>query len=165
MYDDVKLSPEGKPYLGAPILQKHSWVYQDARCDEVKVSPDSWLTRLVSVKRRVKDAPEGSGCPDGTSYHWMWVGDQIATKIGKDSYETDLKVLKFKIGHKRPYWVKGFSYEYPQQLSYHDAVIKKLEAVVKMIEENKKTGGKARMLISMIDMDADKLLVRGGDVK
>ncbi len=42
---------------------------------------------------------------------------------------TSMKGVKFKIGHKRPYW-KTFSYNYPEQLSYKERVIKILEEIL-----------------------------------
>jgi hypothetical protein len=54
------------------------------------------------------------------------MADQIATKLDANSYMTKLKGVKFKIGHKRPNW-KNFSYDYPEQESYKERIIKALE--------------------------------------
>lgn len=119
-YDDLK-KHFGEVYSGMSVGGVHNWNYNNAVCNEQKVHPHIWLTRLQSVKKRKRDAPVGSGVDVGTKFHWVWVGDQIAEKINENEYMTDLQVLKFKMGHKRKHW-KSFSYHYPEQKSYLDAL-------------------------------------------
>ena len=40
-----------------------------------------------------------------------------------------MKGLKFKLGHKRPYW-KTFSYNYPEQQTYKEKIITILEEIL-----------------------------------
>ncbi|MFW9821145.1 MAG: hypothetical protein ACFFE5_16190, partial [Candidatus Thorarchaeota archaeon] len=70
-------------------------------------------------------------------FHWYIIADQIATKIDENSYMTSMQGIKFKVGHKRPYW-KKFSYNYPEQLTYKEKVIKILEKVLKDLKRDKK---------------------------
>lgn len=56
-----------------------------------------------------------------TGYHWYILADQHARKIDKDSYDTLMTGLKFKVGHRRPYW-KRWSYDYPGQSSCEERV-------------------------------------------
>src|SRR5215468_2734166 len=46
-------------------------------------------------------APEGSGVPVGTEYHWYVLAHQNTTKRTANDYATSLTGLKFKIAHKR----------------------------------------------------------------
>ncbi|MCK4779766.1 MAG: hypothetical protein KAT57_06245, partial [Candidatus Lokiarchaeota archaeon] len=71
-------------------------------------------------------APSNTGANINTKFHWYIIADQIATKIDSNSYMTSMKGVKFKIGHKRPYW-KTFSYNYPNQVTYKQRIIKILE--------------------------------------
>ncbi len=41
--------------------------------------------------------------------------------------------MKYKIGHKRPYW-RGFSYSYPGQMSYRQKVIEVLKETIRELE-------------------------------
>jgi hypothetical protein len=43
-----------------------------------------------------------------------------------------MKGVKFKLGHKRPYWRK-FSYDYDEQLSYRERVRQVLEEILELI--------------------------------
>ncbi len=53
------------------------------------------------TKRRPDRAPEGSGVPVGTEYHWYIVAHQTVAKQTANDYTTSLTGLKFKIAHKR----------------------------------------------------------------
>ncbi|MFX1275071.1 MAG: hypothetical protein ACFFAT_08515, partial [Promethearchaeota archaeon] len=74
------------------------------------------------------------GANIGTKYHWYIIADQIATKLDSNSYMTQMKGIKFKIGHKRPHW-KTFSYNYPEQQSYKERLISTLEYVLEQLKE------------------------------
>src|SRR4030066_185959 len=71
--------------------------------DETKVTPDLWKIRFRSLKSRQTPAPEGSGVPLKTSYHWFIMADQQVTKTAKDDYQTVMQGLRFKVGGKRHY--------------------------------------------------------------
>ena len=52
-------------------------------------------------KKRAGHAPEGSGAPVGTEYHWYIIADQIVKKIDADNYSTEMTGSKYKVAHKR----------------------------------------------------------------
>jgi hypothetical protein len=52
-------------------------------------------------KRRAWQAPEGSGVPVGTEYHWYILADQNVRKLDANSYTTSMTGLKYKLAHKR----------------------------------------------------------------
>ncbi|MFX1310089.1 MAG: hypothetical protein ACFE8C_10365 [Promethearchaeota archaeon] len=107
----------------------HHWKYNDGNWFETKETPDKWSFRFASIKTRINPAPSNTGASINTKFHWYIIADQIATKIDNNSYMTSMKGIKFKIGHKRPYW-RNFSYNYPEQLSYKEKVIKILEEIL-----------------------------------
>src|SRR4029450_10763642 len=53
------------------------------------------------TKRRAGRAPEGSGVPVGTEYHWYVLAHQNTTKRSANDYTTSMTGLKFKIAHRR----------------------------------------------------------------
>jgi len=68
---------------------------------ERKITPDLWQIGYAVTKRRAGRAPEGSGVPVGTEYHWYIVAHQNTTKRTANDYTTSMADLKFKIAHKR----------------------------------------------------------------
>lgn len=66
-----------------------------------KVTADKWQFTYNVTKRRAGNAPEGSGVPLGTEYHWYILANQIAKKIDANSYTTSMIGLKYKLAHKR----------------------------------------------------------------
>lgn len=133
MFDDLKVFNDQK-YSGMAVGGEHHWIYPDGAWDEKKVAPDRWEFMFKSLKKRSKPSPEGSGAPNGTSYHWYILADQKVTKVSKDEYETLMQGLKFKVGHKRPYW-KGFSYTYKDQKSYRQKLIEILRNMLLRLEQ------------------------------
>src|SRR5205085_10316447 len=61
---------EGKQYSGMKIGRGHRWNYDAGVWKETKITPDLWQVEYAVVKRRKGKAPEGSGAPVGTEYHW-----------------------------------------------------------------------------------------------
>ena len=118
----------GTKYTGARIGFVHNWQYPDGQWKEQKVDPNRWEFSFACTKRRNVTAPTNSGASEGTRYHWLILADQQAEKIDNDQYKTLMVGTKFKMGHKRPYW-RGFSYTYPEQKSYRQSLIEKLEAI------------------------------------
>lgn len=115
----------------------HEWNYDNGTWVETKLSPDKWKFKFDSVKTRFHPAPNNSGAEKNTKFHWYIIADQIATKLDKDNYMTNMNGLKFKIGHKRPHW-NAFTYDYPQQDSYKQRVIKILEETLSKLKNEKK---------------------------
>ncbi|MFX1592784.1 MAG: hypothetical protein ACFFCL_08840 [Promethearchaeota archaeon] len=128
MYNSLK-KYNNRIYTGMSVGGSHHWKYNDGNWFETKETPDKWSFRFASIKTRINPAPSNTGASINTKFHWYIIADQIATKIDNNSYMTSMKGIKFKIGHKRPYW-RDFSYNYPEQLSYKEKVIKILEEIL-----------------------------------
>lgn len=92
---------EGRRYTGMKIGRSHKWYYDPGVWKETKVSPDKWEVSYTVAKRRAGKAPEGSGVPVGTQYHWYIIAHQIVSKLSANDYSTSLTGLKFKLAHKR----------------------------------------------------------------
>lgn len=124
-YDDLK-EFDGETYSGMAVGGRHLWHYTDALWREEKVAPDRWDFSLTSVKRRDAPAPQGSGAPPLTEYHWYLLAHQWVRKIDADSYHTFMSGVKYKLAHKRPHW-RAWSDAYPGHATSRDAVIDILE--------------------------------------
>jgi hypothetical protein len=99
-YDRFKTF-EGRRYTGMKIGRSHKWYYDKGEWKETKVTPDLWRIDYAVTKRRAGRAPEGSGVPVGTEYHWYILAHQNVKKLNANDYTTALSGLKFKIAHKR----------------------------------------------------------------
>jgi hypothetical protein len=83
------------------------WYYDKGEWKEKKIAPDKWEFSYNVRKRRAWDAPQGSGVPVGTQYHWYILADQTVTKLDANNYSTSMTGLKYKLAHKRAesnYW-------------------------------------------------------------
>jgi hypothetical protein len=92
---------EGQRYTGMKIGRSHKWYYDQGEWKETKITPDLWQVSYAVTKRRAGRAPEGSGVPVGTAYHWYVLAHQNVAKQSANDYTTSLTGLKFKIAHKR----------------------------------------------------------------
>ena len=92
---------EGQRYTGMKIGGSHKWYYDPGEWKEKKITPDLWQVNYAVTKRRAGRAPEGSGVPVGTEYHWYVLAHQNVAKQNANDYTTSLTGLKFKIAHKR----------------------------------------------------------------
>jgi hypothetical protein len=92
---------EGKQYTGMKIGRSHKWYYDKGEWKEKKITPDLWEVSYSVTKRRAGKAPEGSGVPVGTEYHWYILAHQNVKKLNADDYSTVLSGLKYKLAHKR----------------------------------------------------------------
>lgn len=92
---------EGKQYTGMKIGGHHKWYYDKGVWKEHKVAPDRWEIEYGVTKRRAGKAPEGSGVPVGTEYHWYILAHQNVRKLNANDYSTTMTGLKFKLAHKR----------------------------------------------------------------
>src|SRR3954466_1233922 len=99
-YNEFK-EHEGQRYTGMKIGRSHKWYYDQGEWKETKITPDLWQIGYAVTKRRAGRAPEGSGVPVGTEYHWYVLAHQNTTKQTANDYTTSLTGLKFKIAHKR----------------------------------------------------------------
>ncbi|MCP0913421.1 MULTISPECIES: hypothetical protein [Legionella] len=92
---------EGRRYTGMKVGRSHSWIYDQGAWKETKITPDEWEIHYAVTKRRKGKAPEGSGVPVGTKYHWYILAHQIVEKLNANDYSTELAGLKFKVAHQR----------------------------------------------------------------
>jgi hypothetical protein len=92
---------EGQRYTGMKIGRGHTWRYDAGEWKEKKITPDLWQISYAVTKRRAGKAPEGSGVPVGTEYHWYILAHQNVAKLNANDYTTSFSGLKFKIAHKR----------------------------------------------------------------
>jgi hypothetical protein len=92
---------EGKQYTGMKIGRSHKWYYDKGTWKEKKITPDKWEFNYAVTKRRAGHAPEGSGVPVGTEYHWYMLAHQMVRKLNANDYTTTMTGLKFKLAHKR----------------------------------------------------------------
>jgi hypothetical protein len=92
---------EGRRYTGMRVGRGHKWNYDPGVWTEKKVTPDQWEIHYAVNKRRVGKAPEGSGVPVGTGYHWYILAHQNVTKLNANEYTTSLTGMKFKLAHRR----------------------------------------------------------------
>src|SRR5688572_861628 len=92
---------EGRRYTGMKIGRGHKWHYDQGVWSEKKITPDEWQVNYAVTKRRAGKAPEGSGVPVGTQYHWYILAHQVVSKLNANDYSTSMTGLKFKLAHKR----------------------------------------------------------------
>ena len=92
---------DGKQYTGMKIGRSHKWYYDKGEWREKKITPDLWEISYSVTKRRAGKAPEGSGVPVGTEYHWYIISHQNVKKINANDYTTSMSGLKYKLAHKR----------------------------------------------------------------
>lgn len=92
---------EGRQYTGMKVGRSHKWHYDKGEWREKKITPDLWEISYAVTKRRAGKAPEGSGVPVGTEYHWYIIAHQNVKKIGANDYTTAMSGLKYKLAHKR----------------------------------------------------------------
>ena len=91
----------GQLYTGMQIGRSHYWNYDQGQWKETKVTPDLWTISYAVNKRRKGKAPEGSGVPVGTEYHWYILAHQNVRKLDANTYSTALTGLKYKLAHRR----------------------------------------------------------------
>src|SRR5437588_479211 len=91
----------GQQYTGMKIGRSHTWHYDKGLWKETKITPERWELTYDVIKRRAGHAPEGSGVPVGTAYHWFILSHQYVEKLDADDYITSMAGVKFKLAHKR----------------------------------------------------------------
>ena len=99
-YNQIK-EFQGKNYTGMKVGRTHKWYYDKGEWKEKKMTPDQWQFTYNVTKRRAGKAPEGSGVPVGTEYHWYILANQNVKKIDANNYTTSMIGLKYKLAHKR----------------------------------------------------------------
>ena len=129
-YDEFKQF-EGQRYTGMKIGRSHKWYYDKGEWKEKKVTPDLWEITYAVTKRRAGKAPEGSGVPVGTEYHWYIIAHQNVKKLNANDYSTSLTGMKFKVDHKRAGTEKWSASERAQRRR----MIKFLQDTIRTLEE------------------------------
>lgn len=99
-YDKAK-EYKGERYTGMPVGRSHTWHYDSGLWKETKVTPERWELTYDVIKRRAGHAPEGTGVPVGTAYHWFILSHQYVEKLDANDYTTSMVGLKFKLAHRR----------------------------------------------------------------
>jgi len=99
-YDEFK-THEGRRYTGMKVGRSHKWYYDKGEWKETKITPDLWQISYAVTKRRAGRAPEGSGVPVNTEYHWYVLAHQNVCKLNANDYTTSMSGLKFKIAYRR----------------------------------------------------------------
>lgn len=122
---------EGKQYTGMKVGRSHSWIYDQGQWKEKKITPDKWEINYAVTKRRKGKAPEGSGVPVGTKYHWFILADQVVEKLNANDYSTEMTGVKYKIAHQRANKDEWNISEQAQK----KRLIKILKELVKNLEE------------------------------
>lgn len=92
---------QGKQYTGTTVGRAQKWHYDPGVWTDKKITPDKWLISFEVTKRRAGRAPEGSGVPVGTEYHWYILAHQMVKKLDANTYSTAMNGVKFKLAHKR----------------------------------------------------------------
>jgi hypothetical protein len=121
---------QGKDYTGMQVGRSHKWNYDAGVWKETKITPDLWAISYAVTKRRAGKAPEGSGVPIGTGYHWYVFAHQIVKKLNANDYTTELTGLKYKIAHKRfdkEKWSAGTKTQRKNLIRFLQNMIKQLE--------------------------------------
>jgi hypothetical protein len=91
----------GQLYTGAKVGRGQKWRYDQGEWKERKITPDKWEFTYEVTKRRAGHAPEGSGAPVGTEYHWYILAHQVVKKLNANDYSTSMTGRKYKVAHKR----------------------------------------------------------------
>jgi hypothetical protein len=128
-YNKVK-SFQGKDYTGMQVGRSHKWNYDAGVWKETKITPDLWAISYAVTKRRAGKAPEGSGVPVGTGYHWYVFAHQIVKKLNANDYTTEMTGLKYKLAHKRfdkEKWSAGTKTQRKHLIHFLQNMIKQLE--------------------------------------
>jgi len=142
-YDEFK-EFEGRKYTGMKIGRGHKWHYDQGTWTETKITPEEWRVEYNVTKRRVGKAPEGSGVPVGTGYHWYILAHQNVTKLNANDYSTSLRGMKFKLAHRRA--DKGTWSASTQAQRKH--MVKILQAVIEDLEKEIESDAKRPMRVS-----------------
>jgi hypothetical protein len=137
----------GKKYTGMKVGGRHLWYYDKGEWKEKKVAPDKWEFTYNVKKRRAWDAPEGSGVPIGTQYHWYILADQTVSKLDANVYSTSMSGLKYKLSHKRAYGQNWNATEDAQRRH----LIKILEELITTLKQQTKMEFKQVTLDNLLD--------------
>ena len=137
---------EGRRYTGMRVGRSHKWYYDQGEWKETKLTPDEWKIEYSVTKRRAGKAPEGSGVPVGTGYHWYILAHQNVTKLNANEYSTSMTGMKFKLAHKRANsesWSATPEAQRKRLIEFLHEVVRDLEKQVVSLPRAKKTRPRA----------------------
>lgn len=120
----------GRQYTGMKVGRAIKWHYDKGVWKDKKISPDKWEISFEVQKHRAGHAPEGSGAPVGTEYHWYIMAHQVVKKLDANTYSTDMNGVKFKVSHKRSnkeHWSLNDKAQRKQLIKILKAYIEELE--------------------------------------
>ena len=141
---------EGRRYTGMKIGRSHHWIYDSGPWTETKITPDEWQIQFAVTKRRKGKAPEGSGVPVGTGYHWYILAHQIVKKLNANDYSTEMSGVKFKLAHQRAdtgRWSASDNAQRRNLIKFLKEVITDLEKEpIKIEAEERSAAKKAKVL-------------------
>jgi hypothetical protein len=129
---------KGKKYTGMKAGRSHKWYYDKGEWKEKKVTPDKWEFTYAVGKRRAGYAPEGSGVPIGTEYHWYILADQTVRKNDANSYTTTMTGFKYKLAHKladKEKWSSTTDLQRLKLIAFLEESISHLKSEVSISEE------------------------------
>jgi hypothetical protein len=129
---------QGRQYTGMKVGRSHKWYYDKGEWKEKKVSPDDWEFTYAVTKRRAGHAPEGSGVPVGTEYHWYIIAHQHVQKLNANDYSTSMTGMKFKVAHKRASTDKWSAGEVAQRRK----TIKLLQHMIEQLQQEEEMAKK-----------------------
>ena len=130
-YNEFK-TYEGQRYTGMKVGRSHKWYYDKGEWKEKKITPDLWQISYAVTKRRAGHAPEGSGVPVDTEYHWYILAHQNVRKLNADDYTTSMTGLKFKVAYKKAESGKWSA----SQKAQRRRIIKFLQDVIEDLEND-----------------------------
>lgn len=121
---------QGVKYSGMKIGRTHTWNYAKGEWKEKKITPDLWEFNYAVKKRRKGKAPEGSGVPVGTEYHWYILAHQNVRKLDANTYSTAMRGYKYKVAHKRANkdsWSASYRGQRKRLISLFKSALQQLE--------------------------------------
>ena len=127
---------EGKQYSGMKVGRTHKWYYDKGEWRDKKITPDKWEISYAVTKRRAGKAPEGSGAPIGTEYHWFILAHQNVRKLDANDYSTSMTGVKYKVAHKRYDKEKWSSSERAQRKKLIKILQETIEELERELEED-----------------------------
>lgn len=120
----------GQKYTGMRVGRSHKWNYEEGEWKETKITPDLWQFNYNVKKRRKGKAPEGSGVPVGTEYHWYIAAHQNVRKLDANTYSTAMQGYKYKVAHKRAdkeNWSTGYRGQRKRLIHFFEMILIQLK--------------------------------------
>ncbi len=137
----------GRWYTGAKVGRGRKWRYDAGEWKEQKLTPDKWEFTYAVTKRRAGHAPEGSGAPVGTEYHWYIIAHQVVKKRNANDYSTSMTGRKYKVAHKRASkdaWSASERAQHKRVIMFLEEMLRELKGQAPVSLASKRVNGRAR---------------------